>query len=66
MNPMIAVRNLKSYSHSVAYEHTCSDALKAASDLLQFTTEKGHEKISKDAFRVLSALEDFKLKQTCK
>ena len=45
---------------------TYSDALKAASDLLQFTTEQGHGKISEDAFRVLSALEDFKLKQTCK
>ena len=45
---------------------TYSDELKAASDLLQFTTEQGYKKISEDAFRVLSALEDFKLKQTCK
>ena len=33
---------------------------KAASDLLQFTTERGHEEISED---VLLPLEDFKLKQ---
>ena len=41
---------------------TYSDTLKAASDFLQFTTERGHKKISE----VLSVLEDVKLKQTCR
>ena len=43
---------------------TYSDALKAASDLLQFTTESGHEEIIEDIHRTLLGLEDFKLKQT--
>jgi len=45
---------------------TYSQALKAASDLLQFTTERGHEEVSEDIHRVLLALEDYKLKQACK
>lgn len=45
---------------------TYSQALKAASDLLQFTTERGHEEISEDIHRALVGLEDVKLKQTCK
>ena len=43
-----------------------SDALKAARDLLQFTTERGHEEISEDIHRTLLGLEDIKLKQTHK
>ena len=45
---------------------TYSDALKAARDLLQFSTEKGHEEVSEDIHRVLLALEDYKLKQAGK
>ena len=45
---------------------TYSDALKAARDLLQFSTEKGHKEVSEDIHRVLLALEDYKLKQAGK
>ena len=45
---------------------TYSDALKATRDLLQFSTEKGHEEVSEDIHRVLLALEDYKLKQASK
>ena len=34
----------------------------ALSDLLQFTTERGHKEVSEDIHRVLLALEDYKLK----
>jgi len=45
---------------------TYSEALKAASDFLQFATKRGHEEISENIQKVLLALEDVKLKQPYK